>query len=127
MAERLLITLVVLACLAACWYAWRYYKFALVRTIRPVEDHTGLPTLLYFTADYCAPCRFQQTPVLERLAAKYGDTVIIKKYDVSQEPELATRYKVLTVPTIVVLDRQGQVAHINYGVTGQGRLESQLR
>jgi thiol-disulfide isomerase/thioredoxin len=127
MAERLLITLVVLAGLAACWYAWRYYKFTLVRNVRSVEGPTGLPTLLYFTADYCAPCKFQQTPVVERLSEKFGDAVIIKKYDVSQDPELASRYKVLTVPTTVVLDRHGRVAHINYGVTEQARLESQLQ
>ncbi len=127
MAERLLIAVVVLAGLAACWSAWRYYKAVLVRSIRPNEVPTGLPALLYFTADYCAPCKFQQTPIVERLAAKYGDAVIIRKYDVSQEPDLAARYKVLTLPTTVVLDRQGQVAHVNYGVTEQGRLESQLR
>jgi thioredoxin 1 len=127
MAERLLITLVVLAGLAACWYAWRYYKFTLARTVRQVEAPTGLPTLLYFTADYCAPCKFQQTPVVEQLSAKFGDAVIIKKYDVSQDPELASRYKVLTVPTTVVLDRRGRVAHINYGVTEQAKLESQLQ
>jgi peroxiredoxin len=50
-----------------------------------------------------------------------------KKYDVSQDPELASRYKVLTVPTTVVLDRRGRVAHINYGVTEQAKLESQLQ
>lgn len=126
MAERLLIALVVLASLAAGWYAWRYYKARLVQTVRPAEFSTGLPTLLYFTADYCAPCKFQQTPVVDRLSAKLGDAVIIKKYDVSQDPELASRYKVLTVPTTVVLDRHGRVAHINYGVTEQAKLESQL-
>ena len=126
MAERLLITLVVLVGLAAGWYAWRYYKLALVRTIQPAEVPAGRPTLLYFTAEYCAPCKFQQTPILERLAAEFGDAVIIKKYDVSQNPEVASRYKVLTVPTTVVLDRQGRVTYINYGITEQTKLESQL-
>jgi hypothetical protein len=39
---------------------------------------------------------------------------------------VASRYKVLTLPTTIVLDRAGQVTHINYGVVAQSKLETQL-
>jgi thioredoxin 1 len=126
MLDRLLITLLILSGLAISWFAWQRYKPKLIRSVHPAEAPTGLPTLIYFTADYCAPCKLQQTPIIEQLSAKFGQAVVIRKYDVSEHPDLASRYKVLTVPTTVVLDQQGYVAHINYGVTDQAKLEAQL-
>jgi thioredoxin 1 len=126
MLDRLLITLLILSGLAISWFAWQRYKPKLIRSIQPAETPTGLPTLIYFTADYCAPCKLQQTPIIEQLSAKFGQAVVIRKYDVSRHPDLASRYKVLTIPTTVVLDRQGDVAHINYGVADQAKLEAQL-
>lgn len=126
MLERMVITLLVLGGLALLWLGWRYYKARLVQQIQPVEATPGLPTLLYFGADFCAPCKLQQTPIIENLAAKWGEAVIVKKVDVTEHPDLASQYRVLTLPTTVILNQQGQVAHINYGVTPQAKLETQL-
>jgi thioredoxin 1 len=126
MLERLIITLIILAGLGIGWFGWRYYKIRLAQVIQPLEVTLGAPTLLYFGADYCAPCKFQQTPIVDSLAAKWGEAVVVKKYDITRHPELASQYKVLTLPTTIVLDDQGQVRHINYGVTPQTKLESQL-
>jgi len=126
MLERVLITLLVLGGLAACWQVWQFYKLRLVQSLQPAETGAGAPTLLYFCADYCAPCKFQQAPIIERLAAKLGEAVIIQSYDVTEHAELASRYRVMTVPTTVVLNAGGQVAHVNYGVTDQAKLEAQL-
>ncbi len=126
MLERVILTGVILAGLALLWLGWRYYKARLVQRIQPVEATPGLPTLLYFGADYCAPCKLQQTPIVEKLANKWGETVVVKKVDVTQQPDLASQYRVLTLPTTVILNQQGEVAHINYGVTSQAKLEAQL-
>ncbi len=126
MFERVILTLVILAGLLLLGLGWRYYKARLVQRIQPAETTPGLPTLLYFGADYCAPCRLQQTPIVENLASKWGETVVVKKVDVTEQPELASRYRVLTLPTTVILNPQGEVAHINYGVTPQAKLEAQL-
>jgi thioredoxin 1 len=126
MLERILITLVVLVAIGLLGLGWRYYKIKVTQGIQPAESMAGVPTLLYFSADYCKPCKFQQTPIIDSLATKLGDAVVVKTYDVTQHPDLASRYKVLTLPTTVVVDRQGKVAHINYGVITQAKLETQL-
>jgi thiol-disulfide isomerase/thioredoxin len=126
MFDRIVISLIILGGLGLLWLVWRYYKLRMVQRIEPAEATPGVPTLLYFSADYCLPCKLQQTPIVDNLAAKLGDAIAVKKYDVTHYPELAGRYKILTLPTTVVLNSQGQVVHINYGVTEQAKLEAQL-
>lgn len=126
MLERVILTFVILTGLTLLGLGWRYYKARLMQSIQPVEVASGLPTLLYFGADYCAPCKLQQAPIVENLANKWGEAVIVKKVDVTQQPDLATQYRVLTLPTTVILNQQGEVAHINYGLTSQAKLEAQL-
>lgn len=126
MPERIAISVIILTLLGLLGLGWQYYKIKARQRIQPVEAGLGLPTLLYFWADYCTPCKLQQTPIVDSLSAKLGDAVMVKAYDVSQHPHLAHHYKVLTLPTTVVLDPAGQVRHINYGVTPQAKLETQL-
>ncbi len=126
MAERFIITLTIMGVLALLWLSWRYYKARLIQTIRPTGLSTGKPTLLYFTGEYCTACKYQQTPIVEQISAKLGEAVVVKTVDVSVQPEIAGQFKVLTLPTTVVLDGRGQVKAINYGVTQQHQLEAQL-
>jgi thioredoxin 1 len=126
MADRLFLTSIMIASLGIVWLAWRYYKARVIRAIQPAEPRVDKPVLLYFSGEYCVACKYQQTPIVENVAAKFGDSVVVKAYDVSQYPELASRYRVLTLPTTVVLNPSGQVVHINYGLTPQAKLEAQL-
>jgi thioredoxin 1 len=126
MLERMAITLLILAGLGLLWLGWRYYKLRLTQSIQPDEAALGIPTLLYFCADYCAPCKLQQQPIVDSLAAKFGESLVVRCHDVTEHPDLASRYKVLTLPTTVILDGQGHVAQINYGVASQAKLEAQL-
>ena len=59
-----------------------------------------------FWADWCGPCKML-SPAVERLAEKYGDQVLVGKVNVDQEPELARRFGVMSIPTVVVL-KNGQ-------------------
>ncbi len=106
MVERLMVTAVILGCLSLLWLGWHWYKARLAQTIRPIEIEAsnGLPTLLWFTADYCAPCKLQQAPIVAELANNLGSAVTIKKIDVSQNPDLIDHYKVLTLPTTIILN-----------------------
>lgn len=126
MVDRLFISLIIVAGLGLLWLGWRYYKRWAAQGIQPAEMEPELPTLLYFSGSYCTVCKFRQTPIVDKLAAKWGVNIAIKKYDVVEQPELARRYKVLTLPTMVVLNRQGQVTHLNYGFTSLTKLEEQL-
>ncbi|MFQ5577386.1 MAG: thioredoxin family protein [Anaerolineae bacterium] len=124
---RLIITAAVVGGLSLFWLGWQQYKRGLARAIRSAGAPGGKPALLYFRADYCAPCNLQQTPIVRRITRNQGNAVNVQAVDVSRQPDMARRYKVLTLPTTIVLDGGGQVRHINYGVTPQARLEAQLR
>ena len=125
MFERVLITVAILVGLSLLWLAWNAYKSRLIRSIEAGEQNDK-PTLLYFTGEYCTVCKFQQSPVVEKIMNKFGNTIAVKQVDVSDTPDLARQYKVLTLPTTVILSPEGQVKHINYGVTPQTKLEMQL-
>ena len=126
MLDRLVIAVAIIGGLGLLWLSWQYYKVKLVQTIQPTAVLTGKPTLLFFSADYCVACKFQQEPIVEKVAAKFGESIAVKQYDVSEHPNLASQYKVLTLPTTVILDPQGRVAHINYSLTRQAKLVTQL-
>ena len=125
MFERMLITMGIVVGLGLLWLAWNSYKSRLIRSIETGEQNVK-PTLLYFTGEYCTACKFQQSPVVEKIMEKFGNAIAVKQVDVSDTPELARQYKVLTLPTTVILNPEGQVKHINYGVAPQTKLEMQL-
>jgi thioredoxin 1 len=61
---------------------------------------TGL-TLVDFWAPWCGPCRMQ-TPVLEQLANRLGNRARIAKVNVDEAPELAGRFQITSIPTLLL-------------------------
>ena len=55
-----------------------------------------------FWADWCGPCKML-TPTVEALAEQYGDRVVTGKVNVDEEPELARRFGIMSIPTVVFL------------------------
>jgi thiol-disulfide isomerase/thioredoxin len=86
----------------------------------------GVPTVLYFTTPYCAPCRTIQAPALEKLAATYGDALQVIKIDADEQPDVASHWGVMTVPTTYVFDRRGKPRFFNPGIAKADKLEKQL-
>jgi len=67
-----------------------------------------------------------QTPILEELAKKMGDAVEIRKVDVDQNMELAEKYGIRVVPTLII-ENDGKVVHQMEGVTDAATLEKLLK
>ncbi len=68
--------------------------------------------LVDFYADWCGPCKMV-APVLEEIAGEQSD-VTIGKVNVDDCPELAIRYKVASIPTMILFDK-GNVSAIKIG------------
>ena len=126
MFERIVISMVLMGVgIAAYQLVLRtQQRWAAVGSKR--EARTGRSTLLVFTSPTCAPCKLQQLPIVERLMADWRDKVDVEVVDVSERPEVASRYGVWAVPTTIVLDAQRNVIAINQGVAGECKLSEQL-
>jgi len=81
------------------------------------------PVLVDFTADWCPPCRVMK-PVLAELVAERDDLSIVQ-LDVDAEPEVAARYGVLSMPTLMLF-RDGAPVTTLVGARPKGRLVREL-
>ncbi len=75
------------------------------------------PVLVDFWADWCQPCHML-APTIDLLAESYGDRIKVAKVDIDAAKELATKYDVRSIPT-VILFKDGEVAGRIIGVRTQ--------
>lgn len=67
----------------------------------------------HYTASWCGPCRLV-SPLIDKLAVEYGDFVEIVKIDVDENPNVAKKYNVRSIPTVLVF-RAGKVVESFFG------------
>ena len=85
----------------------------------------GRPALVDFHAAWCGPCR-RQGPLVDELASELSAEAVVAKLDVDANPEIASRYGVFSIPTILVF-RDGVEVERFVGLTPKARLASALR
>lgn len=78
------------------------------------SNDSGKIVLIDFFATWCGPCK-AMTPVMEEMEKKFGDRIEFKRVDVDQEPELAQKYNVQAIPTLVFLSADDEVIDIIQG------------
>ncbi|MER7807030.1 thioredoxin [Streptomyces sp900116325] len=83
-----------------------------------------LPVLVEFTADWCGPCR-QLAPVLSAIAAEEAGRIKIVQIDVDANPDITSRYAVLSMPTLMVF-RSGEPVKSMVGARPKRRLLQEL-
>ena len=83
------------------------------------------PTLVDFYATWCGPCRMQ-APILEQVKERMGDSVNIVKIDVDNNQEVAARYNVRSIPTLIVF-ANGEALWRASGLQQANVLEAKLR
>jgi len=81
-------------------------------------------TLVDFWAEWCAPCKMM-SPVIDQLAAEYGEKAKVAKINVDEEGDLAIKFDVSSIPTLLVF-KDGEVTKKFVGVTSKSELSSAL-
>jgi thioredoxin 1 len=85
---------------------------------------SDVPVLVEFWAPWCAPC-LKLVPILDALAAEYGDRLRIVKLNSDDNPETSRAYNVQSMPTLAVF-RKGQVIGQMVGMRAKFTLRNEL-
>ncbi len=73
------------------------------------EIAQDMPVLVDFWAPWCGPCRMIG-PMIEELAGQYEGKASVCKVNVDEEPELAQRYKIVSIPCVIIF-RNGEAVN----------------
>lgn len=77
--------------------------------------------LIDFWAEWCGPCQ-QMLPLLDQFADKMGDKMTVGKINVDENPEIAGQFRVMSIPTLIVL-KDGEMVDQMVGVQSVEKLE----
>ncbi|NLT97317.1 MAG: thioredoxin, partial [Christensenellaceae bacterium] len=75
-------------------------------------------------AEWCAPCRML-SPTIDQIAEDYDGKVTVGKINIDEEPELAQRFGVMSLPTLILF-KDGSIVSRSVGVVGKDKIAAML-
>lgn len=133
MPERLLITGVIALALVGFWVvlAWRASRFRRADATDLLSPSAGsarpLSLILAFSTPECLSCQTIQKPALEELTRRFPARVEVRHINATASPDLVKRFGIFTVPSTVLVGKDGRLLAINQSLAGWEKLAGQLQ